>query len=215
MKTIAGSLLLLVALASEPSDKVPPSPTLQNSASEQRIGSYVIEYDARPENPVVQLTYGDWRAPTLEIFGDGLLVVTRSVNSGQSGMYELQLTSAEMNALLLYLADCGLMEFDKRAISKRMEESWTERKQKAELDGQPLTFRQILCGSTTSIRINLTRYRGVNQNSRTIRNLHKEISWYHPEVEAQNYPEIEEIRKLAEAFSFLKTFITTAHKAGK
>lgn len=215
MKTIAGSLLLLVALASEPSDKVPTSPISQNSTNDQRGSNYIIEYDTRPENPVVQLTYGDWRAPALEIFGDGLLVVTRSANSDRPGMYELQLTSAEMNALLLYLADCGLMEFDKRAVSKRMKEIREEQTRKAELEGQPVLFRQVVCGTTTSVRINLTAYRGVNLDSLTIRNLHKEISWYHPQVEAENYPEIEEIRKLAEAFSFLKTFITTAHEAGK
>jgi archaeosine-15-forming tRNA-guanine transglycosylase len=98
-----------------------------------------------------------------------------------SGDFELQLTPAELGALLQALAVDGVMDFDAAAAR-------AERRQLVahEYAGTGI-LRQISDDTDTLITVRLDMYRG-NSAAPVIRNLHRQLRWSNLELDARRFP---------------------------
>lgn len=183
-----------------------PAGTQEEHKAPAESTDAIIEYSHDPNDVVVQMkrvsTLIGLRSPRgdvvyleqpilLRIYGDGRVEVRER--------YGLRLTDKEMRDLLSSLSDKGVFHFDAKAIKRRKAEVKIARRRQARDTGVPEKFQVVADGSTTVIEVRLNSYTPSGGEEVIQKNFHQEIRWYEVQVDAEWYPEIQQLRDLAAA----------------
>ena len=163
-----------------------------------------FQYAQEPNTPVVVLSRTSGEVgdpdpiPLLRIYGDGSVRVHFPSYLKRAGDYELQLSRTEMESLLASLIEKqGLLGFDPLAATRQKEEIAQQAitaAQQARIQG---SVSKLMDGDTTVIEIHLDSYTA--SDGITTTDLTKKISWYGLQWDAQQYPGVESLQKLAAA----------------
>jgi len=147
--------------------------------------------------------------PTLTLYADGRLVVERPAYLKQSGTYEKMLGSAELQALVKSLLDRGLGDFEVPTMRDRKQQLSRERAQAHFSDptGPGATVSIVSDLGTTRIELALAGYAVGRSASQP---LAKTIVWSGVEHDAELYPEVPELRALAEAVAELRSIMSSS-----
>ena len=136
--------------------------------------------------------------PLLRIYGDGSVRVHFPSYLKRAGDYELQLSRTEMETLLASLIEKqGLIGFDPLAVRRQKEEIAQQATTAAQLARTQGSVSKLMDGDTTVIEIHLDSYTA--SDGITTTDLTKKISWYGLQWDAQQYPGVESLQKLAAA----------------
>jgi hypothetical protein len=125
--------------------------------------------------------------PRLVVYGDGLAVAHYPPYMKRAGDFELQLSAAEMNALVRGLVQNGLVEFDPGAVRSA-----------ARAAAAPGVERVSTDPATTVIELRLSHYR---QPGAVVYDLdvRKRIEWRGVRAATRDYPSVDELQGLAAA----------------
>jgi len=163
-----------------------------------------FQYAQEPNTPVVVLsrTSGEMGEPDpiplLRIYGDGSVRVHFPNYLKRAGDYELQLSQTEMETLLASLIEQqGLMAFDPLATTRQKEEIAQQTITAAQQARTRSSVSKLMDGDTTVIEIHLDSYTA--SDGITTTDLIKKISWHGLQWDAQQYPGVESLQKLAAA----------------
>jgi len=169
----------------------------------------LIEFDESPEALIVR--YGEAGGElgaaggvgTLEVYGDGRVVIDNPHYMRRAGRHTLRLRPQELRRLLRSLARRGVIDFDagsaRRAITRKAgrEARGGGRVQAAGHDESVLTARSD--AGTTELELRLLRYRGEGETGDPRRDVRKRVRWRDVERDARRHPELESIQHLAAA----------------
>ena len=135
------------------------------------------------------------RTPLLRVYGDGRVLVHYPVYMRRAGDYTLQLTPAELNALLTTFVDGGLVEFDRGLVERQMRQVQRSRQEAVrQAGGQPaLTTRSD--ETLISLDVRLDRYTPVAGAARE--NVVTSIVWAGVQADATEFPELGSLQNLA------------------
>ncbi len=175
---------------------------LRGTAAAADGGAAAVEYRRTADALIVRLTEmpGEMDvsegSPTLEIYGDGRMVVHRPAYMRNAGDRTLRLGAAELDELLASLADKGIPTFDAeqaRAAKRGALQARLARR----TGGEAVSLRYVADAPTTVIEIHLDGYRAAG--ARAASPVDRTISWYGVAADAEQYPAIDAIRDLAAA----------------
>ena len=130
--------------------------------------------------------------PLLRIYGDGRALVHFPDSSARAGDYVIQLTNAEMAALLESLSQKGVMTFEPDAIKREIGNALRAR-------SGPQAGAVVNDDVTTHIELALERYRPADSSQTPMIDFRRTVSWYALAADARQYPEVESLQALAAA----------------
>lgn len=138
--------------------------------------------------------------PLIRVYGDGRVVVHYPAYSPKAGDYETTLSTGEMAKLLNMVVNNGLIGFNRRDfMAKRNQVKRT----KERATGIAHAISEI---DETLIKVHLDEYQS-EPNKAIERNVQKKISWDNLAFDMKFYPEVSELRKLAEAEKMLRAIL--------
>ena len=121
--------------------------------------------------------------PTLQIFGNGKVMVHFPVYMKKAGDYEMQLSQEQLHQLLRLIEERNLFQFDRRSVLLLKQDV----DNRVDIKSKNLNVRSEHVH--TNIQVNLEFYsspeKGIVQSQ-----LKKRISWTNLKWEAQQYPNI-------------------------
>ena len=135
----------------------------------------------------IQMLAGINDRPTLQIFGNGRVLVHYPVYMKKAGDYEMQLDEAELVALIQSLSGNGLMTFDEKKVKEKIKQHKKASKAKGE-------FYEISDAVESVIDISLDEYQENNKTEK-IEKFHKQFRWKNIEHDAVRYKHDSEIVK--------------------
>jgi hypothetical protein len=134
--------------------------------------------------------------PLLRVYGNGWVQVHFPKYMKRAGDYGLQLTEAEMTALLSSLAAKGLIHFDQQ-------ETHQLRLRAMQQQGTPTRVHRS-DEDVTFIEIRLDSYQPADASMPIQHNVRQTIAWSALRSDAQRYPSVEAIQNLAAAVEELE-----------
>jgi predicted RND superfamily exporter protein len=134
--------------------------------------------------------------PSVNIFGDGRVLVHYPVYMKKAGDYEMQLSDEELVDLVQSMSSHGIIDFDENKVKQAI----GDEKKSARVKGELYTISDTV---ETSIVIQLDEYQK-NQSSPKIKNLKKHFSWENIEQDASRYRNNKEIIKANDSVSRIK-----------
>jgi len=160
-------------------------------ATDDSVNQPVIHYQQN-----IQMLAGIDDRPSLQVFGNGRVLVHYPVYMKKTGDYEMQLDEAELVNLIQNLSANGIMEFDE----KKLREKIKGRKKALKAKGQ---FYEISDAVETIVDITLDEYQK-NNKSKKIKNFHKQFRWKNIEHDAARYKHDSEIIKANNSVTHFK-----------
>jgi hypothetical protein len=138
----------------------------------------------------------EYSLPAVRIYGDGRVWRHTPSYMKRGGDYEAWLAPEDLDRLLRFLADQGLMGFDRENVEAKHREA--ERRRQADAGGAPI----VADAPTTTIHIDLEAYAPPGVDEPAV-DFAKTISWYALDSVVSWYPEITELRRLQEVAEVL------------
>lgn len=138
----------------------------------------------------------EYSLPEVRIYGDGRVWRHRPSYMKRGGDYEAWLAPADLDRLLRFVADQGLMAFDRERVKATHYEA--ELRRQAATGGIP----GVADAPTTAIHIDLEAYAppGFDEPAEGFA---KTVSWYALDSVVSWYPEVAELRRLQEVAEVL------------
>ncbi|MGR0482523.1 MAG: hypothetical protein ACTFAL_14275 [Candidatus Electronema sp. V4] len=127
--------------------------------------------------------------PLLRIYESGRVLVHQPKHSPKAGDYETELSNGELQKLLNMVTEKGLDQFDAKDVASKRN---SVKKAKEKDTGITRAVSEV---DETRIEVN------ASGNGR------KNISWNNLSHDVEQYPEVSELRKLAEAEKVLKDIL--------
>jgi hypothetical protein len=134
--------------------------------------------------------------PSLQVFGNGRVLVHYPVYMKRAGDYELQLDDIELVNLIQVLSAGGILGFDE----KKLKEKIRSYKKKLKAKGQ---LYEISDAVETVVDIKLDEYQK-NSKSKKIKGFHKQFKWKNIEHDAARYKHDSDITKANDSITHLK-----------
>ena len=179
--------LLLALLLSVHCSTVLASRSIESTPA--RAGFSFDDSGAKPD-PVVEfrqhvsmLANVDDRL-SMQVYGDGRVLVHYPVYMKRAGDYEMQLDGDELVELIATLADDGVMDFDHRKVSDRIHDRRLEKISRAKR-GEDQLFA-VSDAVDSIIEIRLDEYRS-NSGSAVKKNFTRRFKWRDIEHDARSY----------------------------
>lgn len=160
-------------------------------ATDDSVKQPVIHYQQN-----IQMLTGIDDRPSLQVFGNGRVLVHYPVYMKKAGDYEMRLDEAELVDLIQSLSGNDIMEFDE----KKLREKIKGRKKALKAQGQ---FYEISDAVETVVDITLDEYQK-NNKSKKIKNFHKQVRWKNIEHDAARYKHDSEIIKANNSVTHFK-----------
>lgn len=160
-------------------------------ATDDAVNQPVIHYQQN-----IQMLAGTDDRPSLQIFGNGRVLVHYPVYMKKAGDYEMQLDEAELVNLIQDMSGNGIMEFDEKKHKGKIK----GHKKALQAQGQ---FYEISDAVETVVDITLDEYQK-NKKSKKIKNFHKQVRWKNIEHDAARYKHDSEIIKANNSVTHLK-----------
>ena len=163
----------------------------------------IFHFAAADDMPVIEYTLDHHMlaqrdpTPLLRVYGSGRVQVHFPVYMKKAGDYEMQLSRAELNALLRMLADKGVMDFDAAAIGQ-------ERKQ-LEMTRKAATGElfNVSDATDTVINIKLNQYQRTASSPR-INGFSSQFRWRNLTSDARRFSDSTGITQAANAAATLQ-----------
>lgn len=184
-------------------DETRVEPLLQYPASSDFV---VLELTARGS-----ATIDPRQGPFVRIHGDGRVHVRHPPHFRDSGDYEVYLSPGDLQTLLSFGSELGLMSFDREFAEKELEAA------AARYRARTGTRPGITDASTTTLRIRLSRY-GATETSSVVEDFETSISWYGLSEVTSWYPDVEPLvrfQRFVEVLRLLQTATVEASKRGE
>jgi hypothetical protein len=156
-------------------------------------GSVVIEYFVNVGEIADEIEDMEAR---LRVYGDGMTIVHYPAYMKQSGDYQINLSPAELQALMSSLAEKGVFDFDQDAAAAALREAKAARSREARAGRA--TLRTVTDDSVTVLRVRAESYRAAGAAD-VSRNVTKDIVWYGLESDAREYPNVADLADVAAA----------------
>lgn len=163
----------------------------------------VFHFEAADDKPVIEYKLDHHMlaqrdpVPLLRIYGNGRVQVHIPVYMKKAGDYEMQISRAELNALLRMLADKGVMDFDAAAIGQeRRQLAAARRAATGELF-------HVSDATDTVINIQLDQYQRTASSPR-INGFNKQFRWRNLEHDARRFPQAVRFTNAADASAALR-----------
>lgn len=141
----------------------------------------------------------DEPGPGVEVYGDGRVVVRYPAYMKQAGTWETRIAPAEVEALVAAAVDGGIVGFDRAATAAAVKAAEAQRRTAQRRSGQPLVLTDVSDASTTVLTTTLLPEPG----KRSTR-MAAEARWSGLQQDAQRYPEVETLRRLAQVETQLR-----------
>lgn len=160
-----------------------------------------VTYPRDPQTVVASyvLTIGEITdpdpGPSVRIYGDGRVVIHVPRYMKNAGNFQVQLSEAEMDAVMSSLSSTELLEFDPTAVHRAKDDS-------ARLNRGGAASAAVLVADTdpsiTTIEVRVRPTAAVGATARAA-DVSKKISWTGVESDAKRFPDVPAIQKLAAA----------------
>lgn len=189
LRDVAAALPMLLMLGVGAVKAAPPSVRSQ----------LAFEYHRGPEAVVVRYVQvlTEVRAaepgPSLTVYGDRRVVVHYPDYMVRAGSYAAVLSEGEMNDLLSSLVSAGVPGFDAAAVEQQKRQARLER---FERTGRIST---VAGAEVTRIELHLESYRPAEPGAEMQRNVQATARWEGLQWDAERYPEIDALARLAAA----------------
>ncbi len=134
--------------------------------------------------------------PTLQVYGDGRVLVHYPAYMKKAGDYEMQLEAVELIDLLHSLSDNGVMDFD----TKKHKAGRKAEKQSLKAKGQYFAISDTV---ETVVEIRLDEYQK-NNSSKKISNFYKKFEWDNLEHDAKRFKKIKEFARSNQSVNEIK-----------
>lgn len=163
----------------------------------------IFHFAAADDMPVIEYTLDHHMlaqrdpTPLLRVYGSGRVQVHFPVYMKKAGDYEMQLSRAELNALLRMLADKGVMDFDAAAIGQERQQLVSARRAAT---GE---LFHVSDATDTVINIKLKQYQRTASSPR-INGFNKQLRWRNLEHDARRYPQAVRFTNAADASAALR-----------
>lgn len=199
------STYLLLALIALNTSTVSAQQTI---VSGQNSAGFSISREKAATEPVIhyqqniQMLEGIDDRPSLQVFGNGRVLVHFPVYMKRAGDYEMQLDDTELVSLIQALSGNGMMDVDETAAKTRIK----ERKKALKKQGQ---FYQISDGVESVVDIRLDEYQRNRVSKKTV-NFHKRFQWKNIEHDADRYQHDDDITKANNSIVILKALMKDA-----
>lgn len=189
MRLLPLALLLAASLLTGP----PPCVSANEALS--------VRYPAAADFQVLEirlaipLTLDTREGPAVRIYGDGRVVQHRPSYMKRGGDYEAWLSHADLDRLLRFLADRGVMAFDPESV--KAEQLAAVRKRVAATGGEPV----VADAPTTILNIDLEEF--APAGGEPSEGFAKTITWYALDEVVSWYPDVAALKNLHEVASVL------------
>ena len=172
---------------------------------ERALGADEIIYNESPEallvafrETVAEVAVPD-PIPLVRVFGDGRVQVHFPAWDRRAGDWELWLEPAEVKALLSSLLSLGLTSFDPVAVEEAKRTELAAREQAALERGEAPVFFYLADAPISEFELNLTGYRPSGPPGVTYGDLRPRVVWRGLFWDAEKFPQIVELQRLAAA----------------
>jgi hypothetical protein len=173
----------------------------RNGIQNRTISGLSVQPVVRYEQNIHMLSSVDDR-PSLQIFGDGHVLVHYPLYMKMSGDYEMQLKETELIDLLHSLSGNGVMNFDtkKHKVERQTEEKALKAK------GQ---FFAISDTVGTTVEIRLDEYQR-NRSSKKVTGFYKKFNWNNLEQDAKYFKSIKTLALTNQSINEMKALMKDA-----
>ncbi len=156
--------------------------------------------------------------PRLEVYGDGLVVVTRPPYMRDPGRIEHRLEARALQTLLRRLQRHGVMDFDPASAREARRASRRRRRERlaaAQQSGAPTELLQASSDRTLSrFEVRLRRYRRAG-DAQAPRALEKRIEWRGLRSDARIHADVPALVQLEQARRLLRQTMVDARRASR
>ena len=165
----------------------------------------IIQVVRSPSNLVIKLKehIGEidfsLEAPSIEIYGDGLVLVFYPVYMKRAGRYQMQLSDQQLDALLNDMHNKRIPDFNREVVKQNMTTAAARQAQSGVLyySSDP---------STTIFELNLESY-SPDLSTKTPAPISQKIIWSGLRSDARQFPEIQAVQSLYETHLQLLTLM--------
>ena len=180
----------------------------QTPAFDRSGGTVVLRYQEQ-----FAILAVDEPGPSVDVYGDGRVVVRYPSYMKQAGTWETRIAPTEVEALVAAAVDGGIVGFDRAATAAAVKTAETQRRAAQRRSGRPVLLTDVSDASTTVLTATLLPDSG-KRSARTV----AEARWSGLQQDAQRYPEIETLRRLAQVETQLRGLMQrddlTRHSGG-
>jgi hypothetical protein len=141
----------------------------------------VVEYDHSPNALILRFEQvpGELdvdRTPTISIWGDGRMVVTRPSNYVEQSEIEVKLASGALDSVLVEIAASGVLDFDAEVVRKEMEDRRAARIAEAQRD-PAVMLKASTDAEVTRLEVHVQRYFPEGADGPSRRDVDVDIRW--------------------------------------
>lgn len=140
--------------------------------------------------------------PSLDIFGDGRVVVHFPAYMKKAGDYEMWLDATELKNLIKALSSDGVLDFDEQRVKGKVDAHEKALRDKGQLYA-------ISDSAETVVVVKLDEYQK-NRRSKKIGNFRKEFKWKNIEHDAARYKNNTDLIRANNSMSLLKGLMNDA-----
>lgn len=184
VRSLVPALLLAVVLPA----------AAQTPAFDRSGGTVVLRYQEQ-----FAILAADEPGPSVDVYGDGRVLVRYPSYMKQAGTWETRIAPDEVGALVAEAVDGGIVGFDRAATAAAVKTAETQRRAAQRRSGRPVVLTDISDASTTVLTATLLPEPG-KRSARTV----AEARWSGLQQDAQRYPEVETLSRLAEVETRLR-----------
>lgn len=145
--------------------------------------------------------------PSLQVFGNGRVLVHYPVYMKKAGDYEMRLEVAELVALLRDLSGNGVMDFDEKKVKEKVQAHETQLKSKGR-------FYEISDAMETVVDVKLDEYQK-DKTSKKIKNFSRAFKWKNLEQDVVRYKKILEITRVHKSIQKLDMLMSDKRLVNK
>lgn len=172
----------LIALLSGAAAAVAQTPAYDRSGN-----TVVLRYQEH-----VGALAADEPGPSVEVYGDGRVVVRYPAYMKQAGVYTTQIAPEDVAALVDEAVGAGIVGFDRAATAAAVQQAETARSAAQKRSGKPVILSDVSDPPTTVIEATLLPEPG-KRSSKVVAS----ARWNGLARDAERYPEIGTLRELA------------------
>lgn len=184
VRSLVPALLLAVALPA----------AAQTPAFDRSGGTVVLRYQEQ-----FAILAADEPGPSVDVYGDGRVVVRYPSYMKQAGTWETRIAPDEVEALVAAAVDGGIVGFDRAATAAAVKTAETQRRAAQRRSGRPVVLTDVSDASTSVLTATLLPEPG-KRSARTV----AEARWSGLQQDAQRYPEVETLGRLAQVETQLR-----------
>jgi hypothetical protein len=191
---VIGSAIIGIASSAAEKDAFPV-----NASNPALMITPIIEF-----NRIIPSLAGSRTKPLLRVYADGTVLVHFPVYMKRSGDYSMQLSPKELERLLSRLRKLGVFDINSGALKLQKEQNLKLKRKLASSKHSGQRVREILDADITEIYVQLNGDTSATPDPSAFGNIRKHIKWYGLRWDAEDFPEMPQLKQLLEAENILE-----------